>query len=206
MYAERKALLSNIEEHFKAKALLYVTSDRQNLETQISGDVFDHFVNHLDRIGVVDRIVLIIYSRGGDTLAAWSLINLIRQYCDYLVVLAPSRAHSAATLISLGANEIVMTKQATLGPIDPSVNGPLNPQIPGRPNERAPVSVEAINGFLELAHEQNINDSNEMMQMLLQLSQQVHPLVLGNVYRTRSQIQMLAKKLIINQVQDEEHI
>jgi ClpP class serine protease len=95
--------------------------------------VFDHFVNHLDKIGVVDRICFIIYSRGGETLSAWSLINLVRQYCDYLIALVPSRAHSAATLMCLGANEIVMTKQATLGPIDPSVNGPLNPQIPGAP-------------------------------------------------------------------------
>lgn len=207
MYKERKELLSKIEDQFGANALLFVTGDRPSLETRIAGDVFDHIVNHLDKIGVVECICFIVYSRGGDTLAAWSIINLLRQYCDKLTVLIPSRAHSAATLISLGANEIVMTKQATLGPIDPSVNGPLNPQIPGEPPQsKAPVSVEAINGYLELAHEQNVNDSSEMVQMLLELSRQVHPLVLGEVYRTRSQIKMLAKKLITSQVTDEEHI
>lgn len=140
MYKERKDLLAKIEEQFNAKSLLYVTGDRSNLETRIAGDVIDHFVNHLDKIGVVERICFIIYSRGGETLAAWSIINLVRQYCDHLIALIPSRAHSAATLMALGTNEIIMTKQATLGPIDPSVNGPLNPQIlGGAPNAKAPV-------------------------------------------------------------------
>ncbi len=207
MYEERKELLKKIDEQFNAKTLLYVTSDRGNLETRIAGDVIDHFVNHLDKIGVVDRICFIIYSRGGETLAAWSIINLVRQYCDYLIALIPSRAYSAAALMSLGANEIIMTKQATLGPIDPSVNGPLNPQIPGKaPNEKAPVSVEAINGFFELVREQNVKDSNEMAEILLNLSRQVHPLVLGEVFRSRSQIRMLARKLIVNQVKDEDSI
>ncbi len=207
MYEERKELLTKIEEQFNAKPLLYVTSDRANLETRIAGDVIDHFVNHLDKIGAVKRICFIIYSRGGETLAAWSIINLVRQYCDYLIALIPSRAHSAATLMTLGANEIIMTKQATLGPIDPSVNGPLNPQVPGEtPKVKAPVSVEAINGFLELVHEKNIKDSKEMVQILLNLSQHVHPLVLGEVFRARSQIRMLAKKLITNQVADKDDI
>ncbi len=48
-----------------------------------------------------------------------------------------------------------MTKQATLGPIDLSVNNPLNPQIAGAaPDAKASVSVEAINGFIEMAQKQ----------------------------------------------------
>lgn len=38
------------------------------------------------------------------------------------------------------------------------------------------------------------------------LAQQVHPLVLGEVYRAKSQIQMLARKLITTQIQDEKKI
>ena len=69
-------------------------------------------------------------------------------YCDELIVVIPHKAHSAGTIISLGANEIIMTKQATLSPIDPSLNTSLNPKI----NEVAtyPVSVEAVNGYIEL--------------------------------------------------------
>ena len=59
-----------------------------------------------------------MYTRGGNTLAGWSIINLIRQFCDELEIIIPSKAHSTGTLMALGANSIIMTKQATLGPID----------------------------------------------------------------------------------------
>lgn len=101
-----------------------------------------------------------------------------------------------------------MTKQATLGPIDPSVNTPLNPQVPGGPpNARIPVSVEAINGFFELAKEElKINTSADLTSVLSVLTSNVHPLVLGQAYRTRSQIRMLGKRLLSNHTQDETKI
>ena len=52
---------------------------------------------------------------------------MIRLFCDEFEVIVPSKAHSTATLICLGADRVVMTKQATLGPIDPGINDPPNP-------------------------------------------------------------------------------
>lgn len=178
------------------------------METQISPEVYDKFVNHLDLIGVVKKISLYLYTRGGNTLAAWSLVNLIRQFCDELEVIIPSKAHSAGTLMSLGANTIVMTKQATLGPIDPSITTPLNPQIAGAsPDARYPVSVEAVSGYLDLAKKDlNINDEANLASLLNHMSDKIHPLVLGAVFRSKSQIQMLARKLIKAQVTDEGNI
>jgi len=136
----------------KSKVLVYVTGDRLGMETQISSEVYDKFVNHLDLIGVVKKISLYLYTRGGNTLAVRSLVNLIRQFCDEFEVIIPSKTHSPGTLMSLGANTIEMTKQATLGSIDPSITIPLNPQIAGTaPNARYPVSVEAVSGYLNLA-------------------------------------------------------
>ncbi len=51
---------------------------------------------------------------------------MLRMFCDELEVIVPARARSAGTLMCLGADKVVMTKQATLGPIDPSLTGPLN--------------------------------------------------------------------------------
>jgi len=208
MYKARKELLTKIEQSRNSKALLYVTSDRPGLETQIHQEVFDYFVNHLDTIGVTEKISLYLYTRGGSTLTAWTLINLIRQYCDDLEIIVPSKCHSAGTIMCLGANNIVMTKQATLGPIDPSVNTPLNPQIEGAPpGAKVPVSVEAIKGYIELAQDElDIKSDENMTKILLALSDKVHPLVLGEVYRSRSQIQMLARRLIVNQLNDKEKI
>ena len=121
-----------------------------------------------------------------------------------------SKAHSSGTLISLGANTIIMTKQATLGPIDPSLNTPLNPQnpqVPNNPQARLPVSVESIKGYFELAKKDlQIKDTQSIANILIGLSNQVHPLVLGDVYRSRTQIQMLARKLLLKQIKDKKQI
>ncbi|MDY0140642.1 MAG: hypothetical protein RBR97_01965 [Bacteroidales bacterium] len=122
----------------------------------------------------------------------------------------PSKAQSSGTLISIGANTVVMTKQATLGPIDPSLNGPLNPQnpqVPQNPSARIPVSVKSIKGYFALAKDDlKIENENELTQILLSLSEKVHPLVLGDVYRSRTQIQMLARKLLSKQIENKEKI
>lgn len=198
MYPTRIPLLQSIERRRNSRAILFVTGDRPGLQTQIHGEVYDYFVNLLDDIGVVNKISLVLYTRGGSTMAAWSIVNLIKQFCDTLDVIVPSKAHSAGTLMALGAQSIVMTKQATLGPIDPSINHPLNPQVPGgAPDARVPVSVEAVNGFLELSksHLENA-DSVAIKDLLVQLANQIHPLVLGDVYRSKAQIQMLGERLL----------
>jgi hypothetical protein len=205
---DRIPLYSELESRRDSKVLVYVTGDKPGLETQIAQDAIDFFIDHLDKIGVVKKISLLLYTRGGDTLAAWSIVNLIRLFCDEFEVIIPHKAHSAGTLISLGANTLVMTKQATLGPIDPSVNNALNPQVPGAGiNAKVPVSVEAVKGFLELAKDElDIKDEGSLAQVLIKLADMVHPLVLGQVYRTRAQIQMLAERLLKTQINDQDQI
>lgn len=191
-----------LEESRKSKLLVYVTSDRPNLGTQIASDILSPFTEHLDRIGDVDKISLYLYTRGGNTLAAWTLVNLIRNFCKDFEVIVPFNCHSAGTLISLGANRVVMTKQATLGPIDPSVNGPLNPAVPGtnNPNAKVPVSVEFVDAYLQMAKsELKITDQESLAKILIDLTQHIHPLTLGQVYKSKSQIQMLAEKLLEHQ-------
>jgi hypothetical protein len=210
MYSDRIELYQKIEKSRGSKLLIYVTGDRQGLETQIHPEILDFFIDHLDSIGKQQKISLFLYTRGGNTLAAWSLVNLIRQFCEDFEVIIPSKAQSAGTLISIGANRIIMTKQATLGPIDPSLNSPLcpqNPITPQNPHIRIPVSVESIKGFFQFAqNDLKINDEKNLKDILINLSNQVHPLVLGDVYRSRAQIQMLAKKLLSKQIKEEEKI
>jgi hypothetical protein len=95
-----------------------------------------------------------------------------------------------------------MTKQAALGPIDPSVNNPLNPQVNvGNQTARVPVSVENVRGYLDAARDDlGIKSESAMTTVLTGLSQQIHPLVLGEIFRSRAQIRFLAGKLIKRQV------
>ncbi len=72
-------------------------------------------------VGDVDTLNLIIDSPGGDGTVAEKLIELCRAYCKKFRVIIPNRAKSAATIIALGADEIVMGHCSELGPIDAQV-------------------------------------------------------------------------------------
>lgn len=99
-----------------------------------------------------------------------------------------------------------MTKQAVLGPIDPSVNNPLNPAVnAGGQPVRVPVSVENLRGFLDAARDElSIKGEAALSQLLMKLTDHVHPLVIGEVFRSRAQIRFLAEKLLRGQVTDKE--
>ena len=82
MYSERIELYKKLEDKLNSKLLVYITSDRPGFEASIAQDVIDIFINQLDKIGVTEKISLYLYTRGGDTAAAWNIINVLRQYCD----------------------------------------------------------------------------------------------------------------------------
>lgn len=178
------------------------------MESQIHSEVLDSIAEHLDTFNLPERISLVLYTRGGDTLAAWTIANLLRQFSNNFEVIVPMKAQSAGTLICLGATNIVMSKQATLGPIDPSVNSPLNPQVPAAPPDaRVPVSVEEVAAYFDLATKQlGIEDERSKTEIFLKLAQEVHPLALGRVYRARTQIQQLAERLLETHMDDKERI
>lgn len=203
MYQARRLLYQQLEKARESKVLVYVTGDRRGLETRIAPEVVDLFVDHLDAVGTTGRITLYLYTRGGDTLAAWSIANLLMTFCDELEVVVPAKAHSAGTLIALAAKAVVMTKQGALGPIDPSVTGPLNPPIPNaQPSNVVPVSVEAVNGFVDFARE-TLGEAADMERVLLRLADSVHPMVLGDAYRARRQIRRLGERLLGNHMNSE---
>lgn len=208
MYNDRIPQYEALEKAHSSKIIALVTGDRPGWETQVAHDAIDLLADHLDTIGVQKKISLFLYTPGGQTLAGWAIDNLIRMYCDEFEVIVPRKALSTGTLICLGADRIVMTKQATLGPIDPSVNNPLNPQIPGAaPLAKAPVSVEEVKGYIELAKEElGTDDESVLLPVFLKLSEQVHPLVLGQIFRSRAQIKELARRLVSRQLKDEEKI
>ncbi|WP_446830423.1 SDH family Clp fold serine proteinase [Candidatus Foliamicus sp.] len=164
--------------------------------------MIDLFVDHLDSMGPVPKISLVLYTSGGDTAAAWNLVNLIRMFAEEFEVITPSKCRSAGTLVCLGADRIVMTKQATLGPIDPAIRHPLGPSIPGASSDaRAEVSVEAVNGYLDAVRHYG-GEQREQAEALLSLAQQIHPLVLGQIFRSRQQIRSLAERLLNQRMPD----
>lgn len=196
-HKNRLKLIKQIQEELNAAVICYITGDRENLSTRIAPDVIRIFFRHLEDIGHQENICLFLYTRGGDVLTPWRLVNLIREYCNHFFVLLPFRAYSAGTLICLGADQIIMGKMSELSPIDPSVANAFNPEDPCNKTAKIPVSVEDVSSFLDLAQEKaGLKEEELMTHVFLRLAKDVHPLALGNVHRNYSLIRSLAKKLL----------
>lgn len=208
---ERLELIREIESERKSKVLVYITGDRRGLETKIGIDTFPFINRHISQFDRPPKIDLFLYSTGGITMAGYSLVNMIREHTESFGVLIPFKALSTATLITFGSDDIIMTKMGQLSPIDPSIPHPLGPQIPiqGQPGTYRvlPVSVEDIFNYFDLARtELKISEEDNIEDVLEYLSQNVHPLVLGNAYRAREQIGLLAHNLLSYHFDDEEKI
>lgn len=192
---ERAEILSSISQVESSGALAYVTGDRPGMETQINSDQIPLFQRHIQSVGKVPKISVILYTRGGDTNTPWPLITALREHCEFLQVLIPYCANSSGTLFSLGADEIVMGPFSNLSPIDPTVVNGFNPMDPNGSGNRTPIAVEDVLAYLELA-KGSVHGRSSRSKAFEALANQVHPLALGNVRRSISQIRILAKKLI----------
>jgi hypothetical protein len=62
---------------------------------------------------------LFLHSPGGSPEAAESIVRYLRTRFDHIRAIVPVAAMSAATMVALAANEIVMGAHSQLGPIDP---------------------------------------------------------------------------------------
>lgn len=194
-------IIKQIEKARNSKVITYITSDRQGpMNARIAMDIIPIFSQQLRKIGKSSKIDLFLYSTGGDTMVPWRLVSMIREYCDTFSVLIPYKAHSAATMISLGADEIVMSDLAELSPIDPSTANVFNPSEPANPQNKIPISVEDVMAYFDLAKNKfGIKDDAELAKIFnkfVDANPQIHPLALGNVNRIHNLIRMLAKSLL----------
>jgi Serine dehydrogenase proteinase len=73
----------------------------------------------LDVLGDVKGIDLLLHSPGGMGEVAEKFVQMCRSCCENFRVVVPNFAKSAATMIALGADVIVMGDRSELGPTDP---------------------------------------------------------------------------------------
>jgi hypothetical protein len=68
-----------------------------------------------------EKLDLLIHSPGGSPEAAEGIVEGIRAKFSHVRVLVPSYAKSAATMMAMASNEIILAANAELGPIDPQM-------------------------------------------------------------------------------------
>lgn len=82
-----------------------------------------------------ERIALVIDSPGGDPGAAYRLATFLRRHCGGFVAVVPRWAKSAATLLALGADEIIIGDYGELGPLDMQLPDPQSETLVSALNE-----------------------------------------------------------------------
>ena len=110
-----------IESARKRPLIVYATSTRHGTPAKMASDAVRELIDQMDALPRETRVDVLLHSTGGDPLAAWKLMSVLRERFESVAVLVPFTAFSAATLFSLGADEIVMHPHASLGPIDPQI-------------------------------------------------------------------------------------
>ena len=86
--------------------------------------VGEFFASRLSILRKGEPIALVVYSPGGSARYAYELAMLLRRHCGGFLAVVPRYAKSAATILTLGANEILMNVHAELGPVDAQIYDP----------------------------------------------------------------------------------
>jgi hypothetical protein len=132
----------------------------------------------LQSIGKVDRLSFFIKSDGGFGQASLRMVNLLRQFIGELTVLVPLECASAATMLALGADKILMGPLAHLSAVDTSLTHDLSPI--DRDNNRVRVSQDELHRVVRLWQGEAGHEAANPYQALFG---HVHPLVIGAVDR-----------------------
>ena len=198
-----QSLLKSLEEDDDQLAV-FLINGRKNpphlFGTQIAHDVIP-CLYELFRSGPRrKRLNLVLRSNGGVLEAPLPIVSLVREFFHEFHVFVPENAHSAATLISLGADRIIMTPIASLSPVDPQVD------FTGSENEenrsQTSFSVEDVAGYYKLLEQLRITDDGRV-QALEYLIRTLPPALLGRIERVRELIHLLADRIIRAETIDE---
>jgi len=191
LHAERLSLIKQIQENRKSKLITYICGNRQGApQAQIAEDVIRPMYDHLRAIGSSKKIDLFLYSKGGAIEVPWRMVTMLREYCDHLSILIPYYSQSAATLIALGCDEIVMGEKAELGPIDPTITFGQN----DRTEVQKVIGVEDIMSFTRFI--KKFGNKKAVIENMAKLIEKLNPWDIGKIYRTHSHVRMVAKRMI----------
>ncbi len=128
--AKRQKLIIKMEEtltkrYGSANRLVSYVLRFGHAKTMMSTSDVPSLASMLSTVSGADQINLLVHSPGGDGTIAEKLIDMCRSHLSgqnqKLRVIVPNLAKSAATILALGADEILMGYVSDLGPIDPQI-------------------------------------------------------------------------------------
>ena len=117
LQSELSAIVKTWKKSLKGYSLIILYKDEL-----IEDSDRDKLYRALEKASVNQKtdILLIVVSNGGYAEPAYQISKICREWArDKFIVAAPRHAKSAATLITLGADQVHMGPLSHLGPVDP---------------------------------------------------------------------------------------
>lgn len=197
-YITRKNLYKELEKIRKRPLISYVTSIRPGCSAQMAQDVLPMIIKQINKIDSShDSVDLLIISNGGDPIVSWRIISLLREKFKNISVLIPYTAYSAATLLALGADEIIMHPYGNLGPLDPQLSFV---DINGKPRT---ISYEDITKYVEFVKDIGITDQELIQKSFEKLTSEIPPTSIGFAKRSSQLGLTMGQKLLATHMEDE---
>ncbi len=135
LFELRKACYEDIEKYRGKPLLTYATKFLEGVPPGAPNFIdlsdVDGFTDLINSVKDNNSVDVLLHSPGGRPDATERLVGLLRGKFKEVNFLIPHSAYSAATMLALSGNHIILHHSATLGPIDPQING-----IPARSIKR----------------------------------------------------------------------
>lgn len=176
----RRACYDDIEKLRGRPLLIYaaqIPPPHQVAPTLIDHGDIDGFADLVTSVDSnLDGVDVLVHSLGGNPEATERIVSILRGRFKNITFLIPHSAFSAATMLALSGDQIILHLVASLGPIDPQING-----IPARSIRRGFEKVrellkeqgpEALPAYLPLIEKHSL-ELLEMCEDSLRLSQEL---------------------------------
>lgn len=123
----RRRFLHELHDQTKNAVIVYASgwlhARFDDVESSVNANDVTAFMETCKGVGE-KKLDLVLHSPGGSASAAEQVVNYLRTRFDYIRVFVPLQAKSAATMIALGCDEIVLGAHSELGPTDPQIPVP----------------------------------------------------------------------------------
>ncbi|KPV63464.1 MAG: Serine dehydrogenase proteinase [Candidatus Bathyarchaeota archaeon BA2] len=183
----RRPIIKRLQRKLGAKLIVYTANPTHPIAHIMIQDV-PLFEDLLRSVAGAEKGCLMINSPGGDANAAEKLLTMCRvRFTKGFSVIVPDYAKSAAAMIALGSDKILMGYLAELGPIDPQ----LRTAPPPLPGETIPAR-SFIDG-LEIIRKK-VQEDGDPVQMYYPMMAQIRPEILARCQSAIDGSRELAEK------------
>lgn len=195
-YIERQKIYKSIVSIRKKPLIAYVTSIRPNLSGHMAGDAISPIIEQINKIPKSYKEVdFLIISNGGDPITSLRIIGLLRERFEKITVLLPYVAYSAATILALGADELIMHPFSNLGPVDPQLT--VSRQNGRGQQENLQFSSEDLRNFIDfIKTDVGISDQQHLISAITPLITDVGSLPIGSAKRSQQLSLTLSEKCL----------